>query len=458
MQEDNIRIAEELVDLIEHRRFGQIRAMMAEMNEVDIAEVLEELTAEQTLIVYRLLPKGTAADVFSYMESDTQEELLHVLTDRELATVMNGLCMDDAADLLEEMPANVVKRLLRMTSAEDRRNLNQLLKYPDDSAGGVLTTEFVDLKADMTVKSAFRYIRANGVDKETIYTCYVIDANRHLQGVITVKELLLADEDDRVGNLMETNVISATTTDDQESVAHLFAKYDLMALPVVDSEQRLVGIITIDDVVDILQQEATEDMEKMAAITPTDKTYFRTGVWETFKKRIPWLLLLMVSATFTGVIITSFETALAASVALTAFIPMLMDTGGNTGSQASVTVIRGLALGDIEFRDFFRVIWKEIRVAVLCGVVLASAMFAKILLVDQLLLGSPVTLMEAAVVCITLAVTVLCAKFVGCSLPLLAKKVGFDPAVMASPFITTIVDAISLLVYFRIAAALLHLT
>ena len=458
MEENTVCTVEQLAQLIEQRRFGQIRDIIADMNEVDIAEALEELTAEQTLVAFRLLPKGTAADVFAYMESDTQENLLRVLTDRELATVMDGLYMDDAADLLEEMPANVVKRLLRMISADDRRNLNQLLQYPEDSAGGVLTTEFVDLKADMTVKAAFRYIRANGVDKETIYTCYVTDANRHLQGVITVKELLLADEDDRVGDRMETNVIAAATTDDRESVALLFAKYDLMALPVVDSEERLVGIITVDDIVDILQQEATEDIEKMAAITPTDKTYFRTGVWETFMKRIPWLLLLMVSATFTGIIITSFETALAASVALTAFIPMLMDTGGNTGSQASVTVIRGLALGDIEFRDFFRVVWKEIRVAVLCGAVLAVAMFGKIVLIDRLLLSSPVTLMEAAVVCITLAVTVLCAKVVGCSLPLLAKKVGFDPAVMASPFITTIVDAISLLVYFRVAVALLHLT
>lgn len=458
MTENNERMAEQLVEYIDERRFGQVREALTEVNEVDIAEILEALTDEQTLLVYRLLPKETAAEVFAYMESDTQEKLLHVFTDRELATVMEGLYIDDAADLLEEMPANVVKRLLRLASPEDRRSLNQILQYPEDSAGGVLTTEFVDLKATMTVSAAFAYIRSFGPDKETIYTCYVTDTNRHLQGVLTVKELLLAKEDQLVGDLMETNVISAVTTDDQETVAQLFVKYDLMALPVVDSENRLVGIVTVDDVVDILQQEATEDMEVMAAITPTDKPYFRTGVWETFKKRIPWLLLLMVSATFTGMIITSFEEALAASVALTAFIPMLMDTGGNTGSQASVTVIRGLALGDIAFRDIFRVIWKEMRVAVLCGVVLSAAMFVKILLVDQLLLGSPVTLMEAAVVCLTLLVTVLCAKLVGCALPLLAKKIGFDPAVMASPFITTIVDAISLLVYFRIATAILHLT
>ncbi len=458
MTEKTVLFLETLPSLLEERRFGHVRALIADMNEVDIADVLDELSDEYTLLVYRLLPKETAAEVFSYMEGETQEKLLHVLSDRELAAVMSGLYMDDAADLLEEMPANVVKRLLRMISTEDRRSLNQLLQYPDDSAGGVLTTEFVDLKADMTVAAAFRYIRAYGPDKETIYTCYVTDANRHLEGVLTVKELLLAHEDQLVGELMETNVIAAVTTDDQETVAQLFVKYDFMALPVVDRENRLVGIITVDDVVDILQQEATEDIEKMAAITPTDKPYFRTGVWETFKKRIPWLLLLMVSATFTGMIITSFEAALAASVALTAFIPMLMDTGGNTGSQASVTVIRGLAIGDIVLRDVFRVVFKELRVAILCGAVLSVSMFGKIILVDRLLLGNPVTLMEAAVVCITLFVTVLSAKLVGCSLPLLAKKVGFDPAVMASPFITTIVDAISLLVYFGVATSLLHLT
>ncbi len=455
---DYREVAEELTALLKERHFEQARTMASEMNTVDIAYVLDELASGQLLLVYRLLPKETAAEVFSYMEGETQEKLLRILTDRELAVVMDGLYMDDAADLLEEMPANVVKRLLRMTSAEDRRNLNQLLQYPEDSAGGVLTTEFVDLKATMTVADAFRYIRACGPDKETIYTCYVTDHNRRLEGVITVKELLLAAENQPVGDLMERHVISAVTTDDQEQVTQLFTKYDLMALPVVDKENRLIGIITVDDVVDILQQEATEDMEKMAAITPTEKPYWRIGVWETFKTRFPWLLLLMVSATFTGMIITSFEAALSASVALTAFIPMLMDTGGNTGSQASVTVVRGLALGDIKVRDILRVMFKELRVGVLCGVALSVAMFAKILLVDRWLLGGPVTIMEAAVVCITLLATIVCAKLIGCSLPLLAKRIGFDPAVMAGPFITTAVDAISLLVYFRIATALLHLT
>ncbi|MBQ6830048.1 MAG: magnesium transporter [Clostridia bacterium] len=450
--------SEALVLLLEKRRFEHVRAMVAEMNAVDIAELLEDLDDGQLLLAYRLLPKEMAAEIFSYMAGDTQEKLLGVLTNQELAAVMDGLYLDDAADLLEEMPANVVKRLLQMTSPEDRRRLNQLLKYPDGSAGGVLTTEFVDLKAAMTVAEAFQYIRECGPDKETIYTCYVIDRNRRLEGVITVKELLLASGEQLVGDLMEEHVISAVTTDDQETVAQLFAKYDLMALPVVDSENRLVGIITVDDVVDILQQEATEDMEKMAAITPTEKPYWRVGVWETFKTRFPWLLLLMVSATFTGMIITSFEEALSASVALTAFIPMLMDTGGNTGSQASVTVVRGLALGDIRVRDILRVMFKELRVGVLCGVCLSAAMFAKILLIDRLLLGGPVTVMEAVVVCVTLLATIVCAKLVGCSLPLIAKKIGFDPAVMAGPFITTAVDAISLLVYFRMATVLLHLT
>ncbi len=458
MTEANELLVENVSEYLRTREFSRVRTLMGELNEVDIAEIVEELSAGQALLAYRLLPKEVAANVFSYMESDTQEKLLGLFTDRELATVMDGLYVDDAVDLLEEMPASVAKRLLRMISVEDRRTINQLLQYPEESAGSVLTTEFVDLKMNMTVAQAFQTIRTTGVDKETIYTCYVTDSQRHLQGVVTVRELLLADEKQTVGDLMETNVISAATTDDQESVAQLFAKYDLIALPVVDSERRLVGIITVDDVVDILQQEATEDMEVLAAITPTDKTYFRTNVWETFLKRIPWLLLLMVSATFTGMIITSFEEALAASVALTAFIPMLMDTGGNTGSQSSVTITRGLALGDIEFRDIFRVIWKEMRVAFLCGIVLSVAMFAKILLIDRYLLGSPVTEMEALVVCVTLLITVMCAKFVGCSLPLLAKKIGFDPAVMAGPFITTIVDAISLLVYFRVATLLLHLT
>ncbi len=446
---------EKLVRWLDERQFSAIRAWLNEQNAVDVAELFEELPSAQQPTLYRLLPKALAAEAFAYMEPDTQEVLIHAFTDRELAAMLEELYLDDTADLLEEMPASVVKRLLKVSSPEDRRALNQILRYPENSAGSVLTTEFVDLKADMTVAAALRYIRVHGPNKETIYTCYVIDNDRHLQGALTARELLLAREDDHVGDLMDAHVISVVTTEDQEQVADLFARYDLIALPVVDSENRLVGIITVDDVVDIMRQETTEDIEKMAAIIPTDKPYLRTGVWELFRNRIPWLLLLMVSATFTGMIITAFESALAVSMALTAFIPMLMGTGGNSGSQSSVTVIRSLALDDIRLGDIFRVLWKECRVALLCGVVLAAATFLKILAVDRWMLGMAVTLPEAAVVCVALFITVLIAKLVGCSLPLLAKRVGFDPAVMASPFITTIVDAISLLVYFGVASFVL---
>lgn len=444
----------QLMQWLDERHFSKVRKWLLEQNAVDIAALFGELPSEQQPKVYRLLPKTLAAEAFAYMETDTQEVLIHAFTDRELAAMLAELYLDDTADLLEEMPANVVKRLLRVSSPDDRRTLNQILRYPENSAGSVLTTEFVDLKADMTVEAALRHIRVYGPDKETIYTCYVTGNDRRLQGVLSAKQLLLAREDDCVGDLMNTNVISTVTTEDQEQVADLFARYDLIALPVVDSENRLVGIITVDDVVDIMREETTEDIEKMAAIIPTDKPYLRIGVWELFRNRIPWLLLLMVSATFTGMIITAFESALAVSVALTAFIPMLMGTGGNSGSQSSVTVIRSLALDDIRFSDLFRVLWKECRVALLCGAVLAVATFVKILAVDRWILGMAVTLPETAVVCVALFITVLIAKLVGCSLPLLAKRVGFDPAVMASPFITTIVDAISLLVYFGVASVI----
>ena len=447
-----------LEELLESRQFNRVRDMLADMNAVDIAALLEDRSNEQTLLLFRLLPKTLAAEAFAYMEHDTQERLIGVLTDRELASVMDELNMDDAADLVDEMPANVVKRVLRMTDPADRRIINQLLLYPEDSAGSVLTTEFVDLKASMTVDEALDYIRRFGPDKETIYTCYVTDADRYLEGVLTVKELLLNSGDRRVGDLMETNVISVTTTEDQEQVAALFAKYDLIALPVVDSEGRLVGIITVDDVVDIMRKETTEDIEKMAAILPTDRPYLKTGVFETYRKSIPWLLLLMVSATFTGMIITRFETALSSVVALAAFMPMLMDTGGNSGSQASVSIIRSLALGEVEFRDVLRVVWKELRVSVVCGTTLAAANFAKIMLFDNLVLKSGISMSVALVVCFTILFTVIIAKLVGCTLPLFAKKCGFDPAVMASPFITTIVDAVSLVVYFQMATLLLHLS
>ena len=444
-----------ICDLLEQRKFNTLRDIITQMNEVDIAELIDEATPEQAVIIFRLLPKQLAAEAFAYMDSDTRERLVVVLADRELRLVMQELFVDDVASMLEEMPASVVKKMLKATSPEDRREINRILQYPEDSAGSVLTTECVRLKASMTVANAFEYIRAYGPDKETIYTCYVTDDNRNLQGVLTVKDLLLAKATDIVGELMETNVISAHTTDDQEEVAKTFTKYDFSALPVVDKENRLVGIITVDDIVDVIEKEATEDIEKMAAILPGDKPYLKTGVFETVKSRIPWLVLLMFLATFTGMIITSFENSLAGSIALTAFIPMIMNTGGNSGSQSSVAIIRSLALDDIEFKDIGRIIFKETRVSLVCGIILAVANFGKIMLVDNLIMNSGISTEVAIVVCITLLVTVVAAKIIGCTLPLLAKVCRLDPAVMASPFITTIVDAISLFVYFQIASAIL---
>lgn len=455
MSDETKVLYEEICDLLENRKFNTLRSLITKMNEVDIAELIDEATPEQAVIIFRLLPKQLAAESFAYMDSNTRERLVEVLADRELRLVMQELFVDDVANMLEEMPASVVKKMLRATSPEDRREINQILQYPEDSAGSVLTTECVMLKAGETVKDAFDYIRRYGPDKETIYTCYVTDNDRHLQGVLTVKDLLLANSDDMVGDLMETNVISAVTTDDQEEVAKTFTKYDFTSLPVVDHENRLVGIITVDDVVDIIEQETTEDIEKMAAIVPGDKPYLKTGVFETVKNRIPWLVLLMFLATFTGMIITSFENALAGSIALTAFIPMIMNTGGNSGSQSSVAIIRSLALDDIVFKDIGKIIFKEARVSVICGVILAVANYVKIMLVDNLLLGSGVPSEVALVVCLTLLLTVVAAKIIGCTLPLLAKLCRLDPAVMASPFITTIVDAISLFVYFTIASAML---
>ena len=450
-------MGEMILQLLRERRIKDLRQRLSEENPVDIAAAIDELvddeklTREELLLLFRVTPKDIASDAFVEMEHDTQQLLITGFNDTELREVLNDLFLDDAVDIIEEMPAGVVKRMLKNVDAETRKSINQLLNYPEDSAGSIMTIEYVDLKKNMTVEQAFARIRKTGVDKETIYTCYVTDRNRKLLGLVSVKDLLLASYDDEVGDIMEENVISVTTSDDQELVAQMFGKYDFIALPVVDSEQRLVGIITVDDVIDVLQEEFTEDIEKMAAITPTDKPYLRMSVFEIWKARIPWLLLLMVSATFTGLIITSFEQALAAQIALTAFIPMLMDTGGNSGSQASVTVIRALSLGDIEFSDIWEIIWKEIRVSVMCGISLAAVAFAKLMLFDK------VGVSVALVVTITLAFTVFIAKIVGCSLPLISKKLGFDPAVMSAPFITTIVDALSLLIYFQVASMLLNL-
>ena len=441
--------------LLEDKKYSTIKDVLVTMNPADIAAIFEDVDEERLPLLFRLLPKELAAETFVEMEPEQQEILVEGFSDRELHEVMDELFVDDAVDLVEEMPANVVKRILAQADPKMRREINEILRYPEDSAGSIMTTEYVNLHPSMTVGDAIERIRRTGVDKETIYTCYVTD-ERKLLGTVTVRELLTAKDEENVGDLMETNVISVNTLDDQEEVANMFTKYSFLALPVVDSDMRMVGIVTFDDAMDVLEEETTEDMEIMAGITPSEKTYYRSSPWELFLHRIPWLLLLMVSATFTGIIITHFENALAAQVVLTAFIPMLMDTGGNSGSQASVTVIRALSLDDIEFEDLPVVIWKEIRTAVLCGVSLAGACFVKLMVVDKMILGNEaVTTTVAAVVCSTMALTVLVAKVIGCSLPMLAKKLGFDPAVMASPFITTIVDAISLLVYFAIASSLL---
>ncbi len=440
---------DQILALLDEKKYSELKNLLSEMNEADIAAVLKELPQEKLPLLYRILPKELAAEVFVNMDSDAQEFLIRAFSDNELREVLDELYVDDAVDIIEEMPATVVKRILMHTDPEVRKSINEILQYPEDSAGSIMTIEYVDLKKYMTVEDAFTRIRRTGVDKETIYICYVTDENRKLLGIVTVKDLLLSEKNAKIFEIMDTNIISANTLEDKEIVAEKFRKYDLLALPVVDQENRLVGIVTIDDAMDVLQDENTEDIEKMAAITPTDKPYLKMSVFETWKKRFPWLLLLMVSATFTGKIITHFEDALQSYVVLTAFIPMLMDTGGNCGGQSSVTIIRGLSLGDITFRDTFRVIWKEFRVAFLCGVTLALVNFGKMLLIDR------VGVMVAAVVCVTMVLTIILAKFIGCTLPILAKRLHFDPAVMASPFITTIVDALSLLIYFRVASMIL---
>ena len=439
-------------ELLETKQYTKLRQLLAEMNDADIAACMDELDESEMLKVFRILPKDLAADVFSYLEVENQQMIITSMTDKEAAHIIDNLMADDAVDLLEEMPANVVKKLLINVSAEARRDINHLLRYPDESAGSIMTVEYVDLKESLTVEQAIERIRKVGVDSETINICYVLDAQRRLIGTVALRYLLLSDSDEIIGDIMHENVISINTLMDQEEVVKQFKKYDFTAMPVVDNENRLVGIITVDDIVDIMEEETTEDMEKMAAIVPGDKPYVRTSVWENFLKRIPWLLFLMVSSAFTGAIIASYEEALSVYAALTVFIPMLMGTGGNAGGQASVTVIRGLSMGEIEYRDVPRVMWKEIRVAILCGLCLAIANFAKLMLFDK------VGLAVAIVVSLTLVVVVLMAMLLGCVLPVVAKRIGLDPAVMASPFITTIVDALSLLVYFRVAVAVLGIS
>lgn len=449
-------IIEKIKILYNKKEYAKIKEVLSELNPADIATVFDEFPENQRLLFFRLLSKEEAAETFVELDSDSQEVLIHAFSDAELKEVVDELYLDDAVDVIEEMPATVVKRILRNADKETRESINALLKYPEDSAGSIMTPEFVDLKKDMTVADAFKRIRRTGLDKETIYTCYVCDNSRHLIGVTTVKELLLHDYEDVIDEFMETNTISLNTLDDQELAAQHFDKYDFLALPVVDMENRLVGIITVDDAIDVIQEENTEDIQKMNAIVPTEKSYLKTTVFEGWKSRFPWLLLLMVSATFTGSIITSFEDKLASLTILTAFIPMLMDTGGNSGGQASVTIIRAMSLGEVQFKDYFKVIWKELRIGIACGLSLAAVNFLKILIVDKFLFkNDEITLLVDLAICITLVIEIVFAKFIGCSLPMLAKKAGFDPAVMSSPFITTIVDAVSLLIYFGIATALI---
>ena len=452
----NLSVAKTIKALLDEKKYQSTKDILLTMNPADIAAIFEELAEERIPLLFRLLPKEAAAETFAELDPRLQELMIRGLSDTELREIVNELYVDDAADLVEEMPANVVKRILAQADPQMRKEINEILRYPENSAGSIMTTEYVSLRPGMTVAEAIARIRKTGVDKETIYTCYVTES-RKLLGTVSVKDLLLAEDDATpVSQIMDEYVISVNTLTDQEEVAQMLAKYNFLALPVVDTDGHMVGIVTFDDAMDVLVEETTEDIEKMAGIMPTEKPYLRSSAWDLFKHRIPWLMLLMVSATFTGMIITSFESALAAQVVLTAFIPMLMDTGGNSGSQSSVTIIRALSLGELEFADLPRVIWKEIQTAFLCGLALAALCFAKIMLFDRLLLGNTdVTALTAFVVCFTMAVTVLIAKMVGCTLPICAKKLGLDPAVMASPFITTIVDALSLLVYFAFARALL---
>jgi len=447
---------ETVEDLIRRKCYAELRNLLLELEPQDIAYLFDQLDPNHLTIMYRLLPKEQAAEVFVELESDQQEMLIQSFSSSELKEVLDELYLDDTVDIVEEMPATVVKRILSHCNPDMRKSINDLLKYPEDSTGSIMTTEFVDLKASWTVEDALKHIRRNAPDKETINISYVTDEKRHLIGFLTIRALLLAEDDDIIGDIMDTGFLSVQTLDDQESTAQALSKYDFLALPVVDSENRLVGIVTVDDAMDVIEEETTEDFEKMAAMLPSDKPYLKTGVFETWKARTPWLMILMLSATFTGMILTHFENALVACAALTSYVPMLSGTGGNSGTQASTAIIRALSLGEVRFNDCLQVLWKEFRVSLCCGICLAAANFIKMIAVDYWLLQNPaVTPMVALVVCATLVCTVACAKLVGCTLPILAEKLGLDPAVMASPFISTIVDSISLLIYFQFATMLL---
>ncbi len=449
MERNPVYVIDTILPLLEQKKYATLRDILTTMQPIDIANLFNEIEDEKLPILFRILPKEIAAETFVEMDEKTQEILIHIFSDKELKAVVDELYVDDVVDIIEEMPANVVKRILRQADPDTRKLINEILNYPDDSAGSIMTTEYVSLRPQSTITQAIANIRATGIDKETIYTCYVTNVNRELLGYVSIKDIILADVNNTIESIMNKNVISVHTLDDQEAVANLFKKYDFVAMPVVDKENRLVGIVTVDDAIDVMHEEMTEDIEKMAAISPTDKPYTKTGVFETWRKRIVWLLVLMISASFTSMIITSFESALAAQVVLTAFIPMLMNTGGSSGSQSSVSIIRALSTNDLDYKDVFKVVWKEFRVAILCGITLSAANFLKLLFIDR------VDMNIAFVVCITLVIVVVIAKVVGSILPIGAKKLGFDPTVMASPLITTVVDAVSLIIYFYIAHLLL---
>jgi len=449
MNEKNVMLEATIVKLTESKKYASLRDFLATLNAPDIAETLSELSDQALPLIFRLLPKELAAEVFVEMESEQQETLIRGFSDLELKAVVEELYVDDAVDLVEEMPANVVSRILSQADPDTRKMINEILQYPDDSAGSEMTTEFVELQSSMTAAQCIAHIRRVGIDKETINTCYITDATHHLRGVVSIRSLILAADDTPCGDLMTPTVVSVGTLEDKETVAQMFSKYAFNALPVVDKDGRLVGIVTMDDAIDIMEEETTEDMEKMAAIVPSDRPYLQTGVFALWKNRIPWLLILMLAATFTGWVIRGFEDMLLATSVLIAYIPMLMDAGGNSGSQASVTVIRGLSLQELEFSDLWRILWKELRVSFLCGLTMAAVNFVKLMLLDR------VSLVVAAVVCGSLVVTVVLAKLIGSIFPLLAEKLGFDPALMASPIITTVVDVLSLLVYLLLASSVL---
>ncbi len=455
MTEEMIAVYERLTHFFENRKFADLRMTLLDMEPADIATFMDDnLDDKEQIVFFRLLPKELASDVFIEIDSDTQEELIHHFTDKELKAVIDDMYLDDTVDVIEEMPANVVKRILKTAEPENRKQINELLSYPDDSAGSIMTTEYVSFFKDITIEQAFEKIRRTGLNKETVYTCYVTNKRKKLIGVVTVKDLLLADKEQKIEDVMDDNVITATTLEEREEVAQKFSKYDFLALPVVDKEGCLVGIVTVDDAVDVIQEEATEDIQLMAAMLPNEKPYLKQSVWSIWKARIPWLLLLMISATFTSLIISSYETKLSTiSTVLYAFVPMLMGTAGNAGGQSSVTIIRALSLGEVEFKDVFRVIWKELRASIFLAFTVSAVCFGKMMLIDNLY--NPITWQIALVVSAVLFITIVMAKFIGCILPLLAKKIKLDPAVMASPFITTIVDALSLIIYCTVAIALL---